>query len=212
MKEKRKCIICESVNKTCNSDIGILCSKHYLQYKRYGYIKERTKSDPNEIIDYETYCEIVIYTKDSIEKCRALIDIEDKVLIINNKWCTNTSNYVISGSSTPFIYLHRLIMGAIEGDYVDHLNGNTLDNRKINLRICTNQENSENKTKLAENNTSSVLGVHFDKSRNKWKVEICENGKTHFLGRFENLENAKLARKAGEEKYFKMISYETNKT
>lgn len=212
MKEERKCSHCGSKTKTCSTEIGILCNKHYLQYTRYGKLKDRTKNDPNEIIDYENYCEIILYDKNSEESCRAIIDIEDKHLIFNKKWCINTSGYVITGSTSPFIYLHRLIMDAQEGDYIDHLEGNKLDNRKSKLKICTNQENSQNKTKVPSDNTSGVLGVHFDKSRNKWKVEIGINGKNKYIGRFSLLEDAIIARKEAEKKYFKNISYVTNQT
>lgn len=212
MKEERKCIYCGSTKKTCNTNIGILCGKHYLQYTRYGKIKNRTKNDPNEIIDYDDYCEIVLYDKNSEEKCRAIIDIEDKELVLGKKWCINNSGYIITGSSSPFVYLHRLIMDAQEGEYVDHISGDKLNNRKSELRLCTNQENSQNKTKLPSDNTSGILGVHFDKSRNKWKVEIGVKGKNKYIGRFDLLEDAIIARKEAEGKYFKNISYVTSKT
>lgn len=57
------------------------------------------------------------------------------------------------------------------------INGNTLDNRKQNLRICSNQENSFNKNKNS-NNSSGYKGVYFDKERNKWRSAIQFNGKS----------------------------------
>ena len=59
---------------------------------------------------------------------------------------------------------------------VDHLNGNTLDNRKENLRICTNADNLKHRVNLPKNNTSGILGVRYRKDRDKWYAEIKSNG------------------------------------
>ena len=80
----------------------------------------------------------------------------------------------------------------------DPINGNTLDNKKNNLRICTNRENTSNKTKLGTNNTSGILGVRFDNRRNKWY-----KGKCIFLGYFNIKEDAIKARIDAEKSYFK---------
>ena len=52
-------------------------------------------------------------------------------------------------------------------EYVDHINGNTLDNRKQNLRIISNANNLKNRIKLPSNNTSGIIGVRYRKDRNK---------------------------------------------
>ena len=86
---------------------------------------------------------------------------------------------------------------------LDHINGNTLDNRKNNLRICTNRENTSNRTKLGTNNTSGILGVRFDNRRNKWYADIQYKGKCIFLGYFNIKEDAIKARIDAEKLYFK---------
>ena len=153
----------------------------------------------------------MLYDKDNNEKCRALIDLEDKQLVKDKKWCCNKNGYVISGSSKPFTYLHRLIMSAQDCDYVDHINGNTLDNRKQNLRLCTNAENLQNRVNIPTNNSSGIIGVHFDRSRNKWKVEIGVNGKNKYIGRYNTLEEATKARRDAELLYYN-VNYEINQT
>lgn len=199
--EIKKCNICQSTNRVCNTDIGLLCGKHYLQYQRHGKILERTKFDPNECIDCDTYFEIIIYDNKCNEKCRSLIDKEDLNLIQNKKWSTNKDNYVISGSTKPFIYLHRLIMN-VDDKYVDHINGDTLDNRKSNLRIVSNSDNLKNRVKLPKSNTSGILGVRFRKDRNKWYAEIqCNNQKIN-LGSYIEKDDAIKARLEAEIKYF----------
>ena len=75
--------------------------------------------------------------------------------------------------------LHRYISGAKNGDVVDHINGDTLDNRSSNLRICTYNENAINKKENYANNKSGHRGVlwyHYN-NMNKWMSYICINKK-----------------------------------
>ena len=66
-------------------------------------------------------------------------------------------------------------MGAEKGQVVDHINHNKLDNRKVNLRVCTDMENSKNKG-LRKDNKSGVTGVVWNNEKNKWTVNIrCNN-------------------------------------
>ncbi len=81
---------------------------------------------------------------------------------------------------------HRLIFLMSLGympKYVDHINGNKLDNRDTNLRECTAIQNCSNRG-TGKNNTSGYKGVTWDKSRNKWKASIKVNYKLRNLGRF----------------------------
>lgn len=215
MKNLKKCSICQSTNKVCNSDIGLLCGKHYLQYQRYGKILKRTRYDPNEIIDCGDYCEIIVYDKNGNEKCRSLIDKEDLKLVQNKKWSVTKDNYILSGSVKPFIYLHRIVMNA-SSEYVDHINGNTLDNRKQNLRIVSNANNLKNRIKLPSNNTSGIIGVRYRKDRNKWYAEIQYDNHKINLGSYIEKEDAIKARLEAELKYFgkykSHINDETYKT
>ncbi len=83
------------------------------------------------------------------------------------------------------ILLHHFILNTNQREItIDHINGNGLDNRKENLRICTRTQNSQNR-KLNCNNTSGYKGV--SKSYGKWAVQINVNGKRLNLGRFANL-------------------------
>lgn len=69
--------------------------------------------------------------------------------------------------------------------YVDHINGDTLDNRRCNLRYATNQQNQAN-SKLKSNNTSGYKGVTWDPVNKKWVAQIMFNRKNIKLGRFKN--------------------------
>ena len=80
---------------------------------------------------------------------------------------------------------------------VDHINHIRDDNRLCNIRLSTHHENHKNLS-LAKNNKSGVMGVFFDKSRNKWLSRIKLNQKTIHLGRFDKKEDAIKSRKIAE--------------
>ena len=176
------------------------CRKHYTQFRRHGYILERTTYDANEIIEYDDYAEIILYNRQGEEVARALIDLEYVDLVKDYKWC-------LDGSNRNYVYnkqvgfLHRFIMNPTDDLVVDHINRNQLDNRRENLRICTQHENSFNQS-IRCNNTSGVLGVSWDKARNKWSAYIQINGKKKSLGRYNTKEEAIEARRLAEIEYF----------
>lgn len=89
------------------------------------------------------------------------------------------------------IPLHRWITNCPKHLQVDHINHNTLDNRKCNLRKCTCRENSLNK----RNNTSGYPGVRWHSQGKKWNARIVINGKEKSLGMFENFDDAVKARR-----------------
>lgn len=77
-------------------------------------------------------------------------------------------------------YLHRLIMQAPDDLVVDHINGNTCDNRKENLRICSNIENTKNLKKQINGLTSKYKGVSFYVRDKTWEVNVAG----HYYGRY----------------------------
>lgn len=94
----------------------------------------------------------------------------------------------IDGNSTG---LHRLIMqqGYKSGLVVDHINGDTYNNLRINLRVCTQGQNICNQT-LNSNNTSNYKGVWFRKDTKKWQAEIKINKDKKSLGSYRTPEQA----------------------
>lgn len=93
----------------------------------------------------------------------------------------SSEGYVVYGDSCKGV--HRTIMNASNGMLVDHINHNKLDNRKTNLRICTNQQNQMNR-KSNKVGTSKYKGVSFDKTFGKWRAAIMFNKKYIHIGRF----------------------------
>ncbi len=90
------------------------------------------------------------------------------------------------------IFMHRQIMNPPANMQIDHINHNALDNRRCNLRVCTQSQNMAN-GKMRSKKTSRYRGVHFDKLRKKWQAQIRSNGQNKGLGYFINEAEAAMA-------------------
>lgn len=137
----------------------------------------------------------------------AIIDKEDYEKAKNFHWNNETpylytTTTVQKNNKKQIIRLHRLILGIEDNDvFVDHINGNPLDNRKSNLRVVTPQQNAFNH-KVRKNNTSGVSGVRLIKKNNTWNSRIVVNKKEISLGCYKSFKDAVTARKEAEKKYF----------
>jgi hypothetical protein len=100
------------------------------------------------------------------------------------------------------VRMHQEIMGAAEGKVIDHINHNSLDNRKANLRFATTQQNSWNKRKNRSNYSSRYKGVAWSKSRKKWRTRITLNGRVIFVGHFDDEKTAAMAYDARAKELF----------
>lgn len=135
----------------------------------------------------------------------ALVDDEDFNYLNQWKWHLSQKGYVIrrrykTTNEFKNIWMHRLINKTPDGFDTDHINRNKLDNRKCNLRAVTHAENMRNQKKY-KSNTSGVVGVHWQKEIDKWRVRISFDGKRISLGIYDSIEDAVLARKEAEKKY-----------
>lgn len=83
---------------------------------------------------------------------------------------------------------------------IDHINGDASDNRLVNLRDVTASENLRNQRR-SRNNTSGVLGVSWNKTEQKWRVQIMADGRNKTVGQFVEIEDAIAVRKAAEKLY-----------
>lgn len=123
----------------------------------------------------------------------AYIDNEDYEIISKYKWYAHQSRknnfYAATTIKGKIFYMHRMIISAPKKTFVDHKNQNKLDNRRKNLRFCTNSENNRNKN-ISKKNTSGHKGVYWSKHAKKWHVQISTDNKILFLGRFKNIEKA----------------------
>lgn len=84
--------------------------------------------------------------------------------------------------------------------FVDHINNNPLDNRKVNLRIVTQQQNNMN-VSSRKGSSSKYVGVYFRKETNKWCAQITINGIKKHIGKFTNEIDAVKARDTATLKY-----------
>lgn len=141
-----------------------------------------------------------------------LIDIDDIEKIEARKWgifITKNRNYSNPYARATFngkkIFLHRYIMGVEYENgkevLVDHISGDTRDNRKNNLRVCNAKENARNRKKM-EYGINSHNGVHHLKANGKWRAYITVDGEWIHLGLFSTEEEAIKARERAEERYF----------
>lgn len=124
---------------------------------------------------------------------RMLLDLEDWLQARRHKWHA-IKGYparwkVEPGKARVKVFLHRELLGLLPGDGqgVDHINGNPLDNRRANLRLCTQAENLQNR-RAAPTGSSRFRGVSL--VRGKWESHAKLNGKQHYLGRYDDEEEA----------------------
>lgn len=105
--------------------------------------------------------------------------------------------YAFIGRNKPF---HSLLIDCKKGQQIDHKDGDSLNNKKNNLRIANQAENCKNLSKYSSN-TSGQTGVSFHKRINKWQSRIKVNKKDIHLGYFDNIDEAIITRKEAEKKY-----------
>lgn len=109
-------------------------------------------------------------------------------------------------------YVHRVLFamcapaGLPPGGIVDHVNGNTLDNRLVNLRLAERSENNVNRHRLRSDNTSGVQGVTWHHGAGKWAAGIGFKGQYFHLGLFADFAEAVRARRRGELAIFKTFA------
>lgn len=121
------------------------------------------------------------------------VDDEDLERIKQHKWHLDSYGYAMTEINGKTISMHRHLMSPEGGAFVDHINGNKSDNRKINLRLCTHAENMRNR-KRHKNNKSGFKGVYASASlTSPWRAQIRCDGAKYDLGCFSSALKAKAA-------------------
>ena len=134
----------------------------------------------------------------------AIVDDCDADLVSKYSWRTSVSHKTIYAKTNRSrrdygnsrgIFMHRLILGANKGLVVDHINGDGLDNRRSNLRICTPAQNRMN-LRMNCRNKSGARGVSSYKRTGRWRAQIAVGGKKIHIGIFDSIVEASAAYEA----------------
>jgi hypothetical protein len=122
----------------------------------------------------------------------AIIDTNDYKRLSKHKWCAFKSHnnfYAMRRKNNKGIMMHRFIMNAPKGMDVDHIDGNGLNNRKSNLRICTHAQNIHNSRPI-RNRSSRYKGVALSQRDKVGRAYIQHNYRTLNLGGFDDEKEA----------------------
>lgn len=124
----------------------------------------------------------------------ALVDDEDLSLVSQWRWRRTVGGYVSRGTRVAgqqrTILLHHQVLGIIDGREVDHINGDSLDCRRANLREITHAGNLQNRRGANRGSRSRHRGVTWDKRTGRWLAQVMIDGRNHFLGRFDDEDEA----------------------
>jgi len=128
----------------------------------------------------------------------AIIDAADAALVSNYNWYTSQHQWGIYACRDAWLgdgkramtYMHRVILAAQNGQIVDHVNRDTLNNQRCNLRLASPSQNSAN-SKLSSANTSGLKGAFWNKARKCWQAYgRVSASKSKYLGSFDTAQQA----------------------
>lgn len=134
----------------------------------------------------------------------AIVDLSDYPMLSKYTWSVSKGRntyYAITWKGNKFVRMHSLLMNPKERRVVDHINGDGLDNRRKNLRVCTYSENAMN-SKVKSSNKSGFKGVYWSNQMGKWAAQITVMYKTKHLGYFSKIKEAINKRKEAELDFF----------
>lgn len=171
-----------------------LCRAHYSQRQRGQTLRplHKKRYHPNTVTITGGVAMLELTDRRGVVVGHTKIDKEDVALVTGqSRWSLTSDGYVRNND----ILLHRLLLDAPDDLQVDHINGDRMDNRRSNLRLVTCAENRQNC--IGKEGRDSFRNISWRESRNKWEVTVMVDGVSHWVGRFDTMEQAKReARKA----------------
>tara|TARA_R110000824_G_scaffold384421_1_gene578404 strand:- start:720 stop:1397 length:678 start_codon:yes stop_codon:yes gene_type:complete len=170
------------------------CMPCLTAYRRQYRLKKYGVRTPPQTNFYEDGKLIIESKKHG--RFEVLYDAEDEALIKEHRWYIwkpaaghGSNYYALSDGRGKTTRMHRLVMSAEKGVQIDHRDQNGLNNKKDNLRPCSNLQNQYNR-KPDKRNTSGYKGVSWVKRDKKWQAQIVKDGKNTNLGLYETKEEA----------------------
>lgn len=197
MRVCKYCGVTEEETRIINNDI---CRKHYFQIRKYGTV-HRSIYESNEITITGNTATMYLYNKKGVVVGQTIFDSCFVSEVAKVKWYLK-HGYVRGTTKGKKIFLHRMLTNCPNNKVVDHIDRNPLNNLSVNLRVCSQAENTKNR-KYSKALTN--VGVRKVPS-GRWSARITVMYKTIYLGTFGTLEEAIDAREKAENHYFNSFS------
>jgi hypothetical protein len=140
---------------------------------------------------------------------KAIVDDEDLDRCLLHNWYTNGPGYVMTTIKGKTVFLHSFVMGAKEGEEIDHKFQDKFDCRKEFLRLCTHSQNCANDGPRS-NNKLGVKGVDWYERSKKYRATIRVNYKKIHLGLFDSAREAAAIYNYWSKKYFGEFGYQND--
>ncbi|MHC4185837.1 MAG: HNH endonuclease [Planctomycetota bacterium] len=130
----------------------------------------------------------------------AIVDVEDFERLNQYKWHSTHYGYAKravskrcgKGRKQVEVYMHKLVCPAPAGMIVDHINRNSVDNRRVNLRAATQKQNVWNRKFARKRGRTRYNGIRWDKNKEKWQVRLTIDGRRRSFGYYaDEIEAAK---------------------
>lgn len=198
MPDNRKCS-CEGCTEKPKARFDGLwyCNKHYLRMRANGDLFLHPKPRTTRLV-YNGGNQATVITASGKE---IIIDSSDIEKVMKHSWCISKTGYTVANVHGHTIKLHRYLLDLEPGKYVvDHIDGDPLNNRRSNLRLCSMRENARN-IGLKKTNTSGCAGVRVT-GHGRYNARITVDRKEIHIGNFATMEEAVAARKQAEKQYF----------
>ena len=118
----------------------------------------------------------------------ALVDAEDAASVLRHRWYCHEARGKVYARNRQVGYLHRFLMEPGAGMEVDHISWDGLDNRRVNLRVCTHAQNQQNR--MGPSGRSGYRGVSWWSTGGKWTVRVKVAGIVHHGGHYDDVHEA----------------------
>lgn len=158
------------------------CVRHYGQWKKHGKIFKRTRFTKNFVKNNGRESFIYLYNRQNRIVGKAIIDPSD-INVVDFKWCMSDQGYAMRIVDGKRQVMHHLILKPKKGFVVDHINHNRLDNRRVNLRYLTHQQNLLHRRKIPKY-------FFWSDRKKRWRVQYEKFGKTIYCGVFKYKKDA----------------------